>query len=180
MSRSAVYLLIAYLAIFAGCFSVAAQGAEDRIPRPLGERRDGDTPATFKEMLSKQRILRNRKDFEEMQRRGDEALKLSVSLEQSFEQTQSVSGYDRDKLVELERIVKKIREELGGDDDGRSDEREPEKDVNSVQQAFKSLKETTVSLVDELKKTTRFTISASAIQTSNTALKIIRFLRLKK
>jgi hypothetical protein len=34
--------------------------------------------------------------------------------------------------------------------------------------------------VDELKKTTRFSISAIAIQSSNTVLKLVRFLRLRK
>lgn len=181
MLRNPLHLLILLLAIPTIAASIHAQSAEDRLPPPFGERRNRDTPQSFEEMITKQRILKNKKDFQEMQDRGDEALRLSKSLEQSFEQNQAVSAYDRDKLIELERLVKKIREDLGGDD-GDDDDAETSavKKPNSLQSAFKSLQETTVSLVDELKKTTRFTVSAAAIQTSNSALKIIRFLRLKK
>lgn len=134
----------------------------------------------MKDMLTKQRIARDRKEFQQMQERGEEALRLSKNLEASFEQNKTLSQQDRQKLVELENLVEKIREELGGDDTDGDDQVQAVKRPGTLEEAFKSLQETTVSLVDELKKTTRFTISAVAIQTSNSALRIIRFLRLKK
>jgi hypothetical protein len=169
---------LAFVLMFASLATglIYGQDASDRVPgRPTTE-----FPMGMKEMLAKQRIARDRKQFKEMQDRADEALRLSKTLEASFQQNQTVSSYDRDRLVELERIVERIREELGGDDIDDKDQTVSEKKPNSLQEAFKSLQETTVSLVDEIKKTTRFTISAAAIQTSNSALKIIRFLRLKK
>ncbi|HKX83838.1 MAG TPA: hypothetical protein VJL58_06450 [Pyrinomonadaceae bacterium] len=171
-AKFATVLILALLATGAVC----GQDASDRLPgRPTTE-----FPIGMKEMLAKQRIARDRKQFKEMQDRADEALRLSKYLDTSFQQNQTVSANDRDKLVELERIVEKIREELGGDDADDADQTEGVDKPNSIQEALKSLKETTVSLVDEIKKTTRFTISAAAIQTSNSALKIIRFLRLKR
>ena len=51
---------------------------------------------------------------------------------------------------------------------------------SNLEEGFKYLQSTTTKLVDELKKTTRFSISVVAIQTSNNVLKLVRFLRLKK
>ena len=173
-----IVVRLAFVLMFASLATVTVNGqdASDRLPgRPTTE-----FPIGMKEMLAKQRIARDRKQFKEMQDRADQALRLSKTLEASFQQNQAVSSYDRDRLVELERIVEKIREDLGGDDAEDKNLPEAAKKPNSIQEAFRSLQETTVSLVYEIKKTTRFTISAAAIQTSNSALKIIRFLRLKR
>jgi hypothetical protein len=51
---------------------------------------------------------------------------------------------------------------------------------STIEEAFRYLQSTTVKLVDELKKTTRFSISVIAIQSSNNVLKVIKFLRLRK
>jgi hypothetical protein len=50
----------------------------------------------------------------------------------------------------------------------------------TVADAVNTLKETTATLFDELKRTSRFSISAAAIQSSNAAIKITRFLRFGK
>jgi hypothetical protein len=44
----------------------------------------------------------------------------------------------------------------------------------------KSFRAAAVGLFDELKKTTRFTISAAAIQSANAVVKLARFLRISK
>ena len=48
----------------------------------------------------------------------------------------------------------------------------------SPAEAVKSLRAMTVSMYDELKKTSRFTISAAAIESTNALLRITRFLRI--
>lgn len=158
---------------------VMSQVPDDHLPLPFGDRKDREMAPTLKEMLSKQRVIHDKKEFAELQERGDEALRISLSLADPMDNDLSLSAYDREKLVDLERVVKKIRDELGADDpgDGGGDSRD---EPHSVPAAFKSLRETTASLAKELKKASRFTISAAAIQTSNSALKLIRFLRLKK
>ena len=174
-------LLLAFIALAAG--SIAAQ-ADNNLGIPASGRRDNkdDLPKSFKEMLSKQRVERERKDHEELLKRGDEAVELTVELEQAFQQNNGLSQREQQKLEALEKVVTKIRKELGGDDDDESEdalliqERRP----SSVNEAFGFLKESTLQLVDELKRTTRFTISAVAIQSSNTVLKIVQFLRLRK
>jgi len=181
------------LVLFACAGYVQAQSADNttsvlpETPRERERRRDGE-PKSFREMMEKMRIEAEKKDYEAMLKRGDEALKISEQLEKSFELTARVSGKDLEKLESLEKLVKKIRGELGGsDDDGNladisaeTSERQPTPaNPNTIVEGFKILKATTVKLVDELRKTTRFSISAAAIQSTNAVLRLARFLRIR-
>jgi hypothetical protein len=155
--------------------------ASTRSGRP---RRD-DAPMGLKEMLARQKVERDRKDHEEMLERGEEALRLARQLEASFEQNNGFSSLDRARLESLEKVVTKIRKELGADDDSENENvpetrASEEPKPSTMEEAFKYLQSTTVKLVDELKKTTRFSVSVVAIQTSNNVLKLVRFLRFKK
>lgn len=138
-----------------------------------------ELPQGIKETLAKQRIARDTKDYEEMLERGEEALKLSESLEKSFAANNALSADDRKKIERLEKLVKRIRQDLGGDDDKETAVDE-EKTPLSMGNAFKVLQENTVKLVAELKKSTRYTISAVAIQSTNLLLKIVQFVRFGK
>ena len=147
---------------------------------------DGDDrdPPSVDQMVAKQRISQQKKEHEELLKRGDEALKLSEELETSFSQGETLSAKDLEKLQELEKVVGKIRSELGGDDDDDEkleDSSGPENNARqSIGGAFKFLRSSTIKLVDELKKSTRFSVSVIAVQTSNSVIRIARFLRLKK
>lgn len=151
------------------------------------ETEKSDQPKSVRELLEKARIDKEKKDFETMLSRGEEALKISEQLENALETTSQLTDKDLAKIESLEKIVKKIRAELGGNDeddvDTSDDNSTPRPKVtppNSVVEGFKALKDTTVMLVDELKKTTRFSISAAAIQSTNAVLRLARFLRFKK
>ena len=178
--------LIILVVLLGGTAAVAFSQTElpDASSRSGRDRKE-DLPMGLKEMLAKQKAERDKKDHEELLERGDEALKLAKQLENSFAEHRGLSQQDKARLESLEKIVGKIRKELGGADDGDStdassldttDDPRP----STVEEAFKYLGSTTVKLVDELKKTTRFSISAVAIQSSNTVLKLVRFLRVKK
>jgi hypothetical protein len=147
-----------------------------------GRRRD-DAPNGVKEMLAKQRAERDKRDHEELLERGAEALRLTNQLENSFAQNKGFSQQDKARLENLEKVVTKIRKELGGDDDENEEAtmvEASESKPSTMEEAFKFLQTTTVKLVDELNKTTRFSISVVAIQSSNAVLKLVRFLRFKK
>lgn len=139
-------------------------------PNPAGD----ELPKSIKETLAKGRIEREKKDYEELIKRGEESAKLSEELEQSFVKHNRLTPEDQKKIERLEKNLKKIRSELGGDGDDQ------EEKPLSIANAFKALQSYTSTLVDELKKTTRYTISAAAIETSNAILKIVRFIRLGK
>jgi hypothetical protein len=169
--------------LFAAVLSVSAQSDNDLgVPASGRRERKEDLPPSFKEMLSKQRVEKEKKDHEELLRRGDEAVELTEQLDEAFQRNNGLSNREQEKLETLEKLVTKIRKELGGDDDdGSVDEAVlKERRPSSLQEAFSSLKETTVELVKELQKTTRFSISAMAIQSSNTVLRLVRFLKFRK
>jgi hypothetical protein len=163
------------------CVAQAADNKSPIISKP-GEDSD-DHPKSFKETMQKLRIEREKKDYDEMIDRGEEALKLSEELEKAYERNGKLTPSEVNKLATVEKLVKKIRSELGGDDDDESENKagnqfaSPDKKLSAAD-AIKSFRATTVKLFDELKKTTRFTISAAAIQTSNAVLKLTRFLRI--
>lgn len=178
-------LAIVSLTLFGGGVCVSAQNddfpdASTRSGRPRRE----DAPSGLREMLAKQRTERDKKEYQEMLDRGEEALKLTKQLEASYSQRGGFSQEDRVRLESLERTVAKIRKELGAEDDDMPKEaivqsaEEPK--PSTMEEAFTYLKSTTIKLVDELKKTSRFSISVVAIQSSNTIIKLVRFLRFRK
>lgn len=119
-----------------------------------------------------------KKEHEEMLENGKQAVKLSEEVELSFDKNNKLSPEDFNKLERIEKLLKKIRNELGGDGDG--DEKKAEQDSLSIKNAVSSLKESAAGLFDELKKTSRFGISVVAIQSSNSLIKIVRFLRIRQ
>ena len=137
-----------------------------------------DLPTGIQESLAKQRIEREKKDYAELLARGEEAVKLSGELEKSFLENNQISSTDQKKLDRLEKLVKKIRNELGGDDDDKSVELDNK--PLSVVNALKTLQNSTIKLVDELKKTTRYSVSVIAVESSNFLLRVVRFLRFGK
>ncbi len=150
-------------------------------------REPDNQPRTVKEFLAKQRAEKAKKDHEELLKRGEEVTILAEQLETAFERNNHLTSDDLSKLESLEKLVTRIRKSLGGDDDDETEKLDDgtavisqEKPAGTLKEAFQSLKETTSKLVDELKKTSRFTVSALAIQSSNSVLKIVRFLRLRK
>lgn len=166
-------ILFLLLLLAAASFSIHAQFSNPNEPRKE------DLPQGIKENLAKQRIEQEKKDYEELIKRGEEAMKLSEELEKAFAANNTLSSDDRKKLDRLEKLVKRIRSDLGGDDDEEtsvSDEDTP----LSMANAFQVLKENTVKLVEQLKKSTRYTISAVAIKSTNLLLKVVRFMRFGK
>lgn len=172
-------ITFALLMLLAGSVLVSAQEADQRSPY---EKKKEELPKNIREMMARKRIEQEKKDHEELLKKGQEAIEITEQLEQSFSQHNQLSSIDRERLDYLAGLVKKIRKEIGASDDedepaapgeGSQEDAKP----SNLEAAFKSLQATTVKLVDELKKTTRFTISAVAIKTSNSVLRIVRFIR---
>lgn len=165
-------IFIVSVAAFAAV-SINAQGADasTRSGNPAKE----DLPTGIKESLAKQRIDREKKDFDEMVERSEEALKLTAQLAKSYELNNQLSAEDQKKLDRLEKVVKKIRSELGGDDDEENVE-----NPASISNALENLKINTSKLVDAIKETSRYTVSVVAVESSNALLKMVKFLRLRK
>ena len=161
------------------CMTALSQiDASTRNGKPQPE----ELPKNIKETLAKQRIAQEKKDYEELLDRSREAVKLSEELEKSFTSSNQISSEDQKKLDRLEKLVKKIRNDLGGDDDGEADIKEKNKDdkPSTVGNAFKTLQSNAAQLFTEIKKSTRYSVSVIAIQTSNALLKLVKFIRFGK
>ena len=170
------FLIVTAAILFTAAVS-AAQTAPD-FPRSPDRITNSDPVDTrvIQEALEKKKRDAAEKDHQEMLERGEQALKLSEELEASFSRGSALNDRDRQKLGDLEKLLFKIRKTMGGDDDKEKSDEQP----SDVVGAFKFLQNNVVKLVDELNKTSRFTISAAAIQTSNSLIRVVRFLRLKR
>src|SRR5687767_6425072 len=100
---------------------VCAQSADNRSPI-LSSTDDRNRPKSFTETLEKLRIEKEKKEFNQMVARGEEALKISTDLEDTFIRTGRLSEQELEKVETVEKLVKKIRGELGGDDDDEQKE----------------------------------------------------------
>lgn len=183
------YSLFAFLSIALGLVILPSVSQGQQSDPPSGTKtnikpgRDTDESPSVGEMVVKQQISRRRKEHDELLKRGEEALKLSEDLEKSFTANESLGSPDMEKLQALEKVVSRIRRDLGGDDDEDviEDSSGQENSARqSIASAFRFLRDSTKSLVDELKRTSRFSVSALAIQTSNTVIRFARFLRIKR
>ena len=175
-----LFYIVLVTSLFAfGSLSAYAQGADGQSVFPKNDDLD-NMSLGLRETRIKMRIDREKKDHEEMLERGEEVRRLSERLEKSFAQNGRLSDTDRTALETVEKNAKKIRSELGGDDnDEKIDELLKVGEKASLANAVDTLKNAATNLADELKKTTRFTISATAIQSSNAVLTLARFLRIK-
>lgn len=172
MNHSFFRLLFVFIVVFTVVVGAAAQSNADATGKSDAEKED--LPKNIKESLAKSRIESEKKDYDEMLKRGEEALKIGAELEKSFTQSKNLSQGDQKKLERLEKLVKKIRSELGGDE---TDDKES---LTSVENAVKTLQSKSVTLFDELKKATRHSISVAAIESSNALIKAVKFLRFRK
>ena len=172
------FINLALFAVLTACSAGVIYSQPPELPEPPDVRRrprsinGGDPQAA---MMAKLRSDRDKKDHQEMLDRGEQALRLANQLQAAFEQNKNLTPQDRARLEALEEVVEKIRKELGGNDDGDDEslsfQKPTEEDKPStMEDALKFLRSTTVKLVDELKKTTRFSISAIAIQSSNNSV----------
>ena len=155
-----------------------AQSAEDRTSTLLGKPPEEERPRSIRESMIKMQIAQEKKEHDQMLTRGEEALKLSEQLEKAFSQNGRLTEADYARIENIEKLAKKIRSELGGNDDGEKEAEPAQRRILSPAEAVKSLRSMTVSLYDELKKTSRFSISVTAIQSTNALLSITRFLRI--
>ncbi|MGI8544450.1 MAG: hypothetical protein ACR2MD_13385 [Aridibacter sp.] len=140
----------------------------------IGIIRGEDYPEQIREKLTELCIKEAKEDFQQLLDRGEEIAKLTDELEISFAKINGFTSVDREKIERVENLLKKIRKDLQADDD---DDDEKESKPQSLLEAVRTLKEKTSDLFEELKKTSRYSISAVAIQSSNTILKLVRFIK---
>jgi hypothetical protein len=170
-------------AVMLSSYSAAfGQDTEPNSPgSPQRETAPRDTPRSPYEALARHRSSQAKKQHEEMLKRGDEALELVDRLQSSLDKNEAFTTRDAKDLESIEKLVNRIRKDLGAGSLDREDDEQTQKARSAgPREAFGYLKRSVYTLVSELNKTSRFSISAAAIQTSDGIIKIARFLRLKR
>lgn len=181
MARKAFLLSLAFAAIFLAAETSFAQDRpiEETPLRPRSSRPE-DPPQGVRDMLIRMQIEKAKKDFDEMLDRGDRAAKLSRQIESAIAKNSRVSPADREKLQALEKLTREVLNDLGGDEDDLLEESSAVIANNDPVATAKELNAAVTLMVAELKQMTRFTVSASAIESSGAVLRIARVLNAYK
>lgn len=175
--------LISLFLLALGSNAVNAQNNDpwDQFPLPSG-RRPREEDRVIRELMAKQQSEREKKEYAQLLERATQAEKLAAEIKKSLANPdRETYQNNREKLSEIRKLILKVRDGLGGGDDGEDDissgdnESAPQSDIDAVN----LLAETTASLAAEIRKSTRYSISVSAIENANTALRLLRFLRVK-
>lgn len=154
-------------------FAASVSGQTERCPYIENPAHREPLSKQMKERMIELCIQDTKKDFDEMVERTERVAKLTNEIKLSFAENNELSKDDREKLGEVEDLLSKIRKEMRADDEEDDKEKRPK----SVVEAINLLQENTTKLVGEIKKTTRHTISAVAIQSSGTVMKLVKWLR---
>lgn len=169
--------------LFLLCFVVskAAVFAQvDASNRSPVSQKEEEFPEGFREGIAKRRIKAEEKEYQDLLQRGEEAVKISDELAKNYETHKGLTAQDTKKIEQLEKVVKKIRQDLGAKDEGTDEADEKDDTPSSLEKVIDNIKETTTDLLSALKKTSRHSISVVAIQSSNSLLRLVRFARFNK
>ncbi len=128
-----------------------------------------------KEMMSRMRVKREKSLHEDHLARAREAAQIAALLKSQYEARQSLDRDGKKKLEQMEKIVKKLLNQAGGDDDA--------KNLNATSQftdlpaVFTQLALQSNALQIEVENTPRLVISTSVIERAGKLLGVIRFIR---
>ena len=165
-------------------FDVAA-AAQFRPPPPVPVPRsttadksrpdEGDQgPTTLEEELRAKRAIKYaEKEHQEYLSRAREISELGQGLVSAYKEKQVLGSSDLKKLEKLEKLTKKIRNEVGASDDGFVLEHKP----GTLAEAVESVGKVSTSLNEKVLKTPRRVVSAALIEEANVLLELVRVLR---
>src|SRR5438270_11937338 len=108
MSISIISRSLIWTAVLICSCAIAAFGQEADARFPGQQKNTEDQPVGIRETREKMRIDQEKKEYQEMVDRSQQALKLSQDIEKSFEQQSTLTRADQEKLDELEKLVQKV------------------------------------------------------------------------
>lgn len=118
-------------------------------------------------------IKAEKKAYEEHVARAKEVKQLAADLQATYEVKQTFSSADQKKLERLEKLTRRIRNDVGGSESNQ----DPKDLPTSITQAVASMATVAGDLSEQVEKTPRHVISASIIDQANKLITIIQFLR---
>ncbi len=114
-----------------------------------------------------------RKEYEEHVARAKEASDLATELKTSYADASVFNAADLKKLERLEKLTKRIRNEVGGSEM----DADPKDLPNTVGDGVNLLADLAKELYGEVEKTPRRVVSACLIEQANKLLAVVQFVR---
>lgn len=143
-------------------------------PNPMDKRNDGiDFGNRETETRTRMMLKKEKKDYEEHVERAHEARDLAAELQKTYETARSFNAADYKKLERLEKLTRRIRNEVGGS----QTDADPKELPKTHDEAVSQLAEMANELCDEVEKTPRRIVSASIINQANKLIALIQYVR---
>lgn len=157
--------------------SVQAQTGSTRPlpqPSPIERRNDGiDFGNRESEARTRMLLKKEKKDYEEHVERAQEARDLAAELQKTYEIAHSFNAADYKKLERLEKLTRRVRNEVGGS----NTDADPKELPKTYDEAVSLLGDMAKELCDEVERTPRRVVSASIIDQANKLIALIQFVR---
>ena len=136
---------------------------------------DNDVDFGSRETDARTRLIlkAEKKAYDEHVARAKEASDLAAALKTSYAATNVLNAADQKKLERLEKLTKRIRNEVGGSEM----DADPRDLPSTVPDGINAMADMAKELYDEVEKTPRRIVSASLIEQANKLLAVIQFVR---
>ena len=143
-------------------------------PSPIDRRHDGiDFGNRETETRTRLILKKEKKEYEEHVERAQEARDLAAELQKTYEIAHSFNAADYKKLERLEKLTRRVRNEVGGS----NTDADPKELPRTQDEAVSLLADMAKELCDEVEKTPRRVVSASIIDQANKLIALIQFVR---
>jgi len=129
-----------------------------------------------KEMMSRMRVKREKSLHENHLARAREVAQIAALLKSQYETRQNLDRDGMKKLEQLEKTVKKLLTQAGGDDDDTKNS-DAAAQFRDLPAAFTQLALQSNTLQIAVENTPRLVVSTSVIDHANDLLGVIRFIR---
>ncbi|HEY8205443.1 MAG TPA: hypothetical protein VIF81_11995 [Pyrinomonadaceae bacterium] len=141
----------------------------------LGDKPDNDVDFGSRETDARTRLIlkAERKAYEEHVGRAKEARDIAAELKTRYLTSNVLNAADQKKLERLEKLTRRIRNDVGGSES----DADPNDLPNTISQAVNLLADMAKELSDQVEKTPRRVVSTSIIDQANKLLALIQFVR---
>lgn len=143
-------------------------------PTPDDKKNEGVDFAT-RDFDARTRLIlkKEKKEHEEHVERARDAADLAAELEKTYETNRVFNAADYKKLERLEKLTRRVRNDVGGSQtDG-----DPKDLPRSIEEAVPMLATMAKELFEEVENTPRRVVSASIIDRANKLISVIQFVR---
>ncbi|MCA1816076.1 MAG: hypothetical protein LC746_06655 [Acidobacteria bacterium] len=171
-----VPFLVCLLAISASAQSAPQAKSTPTVPADTTAARGTDEPEQIshtEEMLRDIEIKREEALYKENVERAKETAQLAAEVRDAYRQQQSLGAVELKKLGRIEKLLRSLRNELGGDDDEAGLKDPPAQTADALDRL--------VAMSDDLskrvEKTPRHVVSAAIINAANQLIELTKRIR---